>query len=264
MKQQLYIGYFIGICLILYVYYNLYKIEGFELPTTKAMIIIEPRKHPLLKKVIKNFDKYMDSSWDLYVYHGLSYASYAKECTESITSRKVILLPLGTDNMTATDYNRLFKKKHFWDTVNAENILVFQTDSVLCGKSTSTINEYTSYDYIGCSYDNKTIGTKSFPLWGAEHEFYGIGGLSFRKKSFMLECIYQNQNVPDEFPEDMFFSQCVAKSSNRPPNAKVLNQFCTQFVFNQKSFGAHKTNIDLTNKSDFYDYCPEALMLEES
>jgi hypothetical protein len=63
----------------------------------------------------------------------------------------------------------------------------------------------------------------------------------------MLSCIYDNPDIPDELPEDMFFSQCVAKSSKRPPNAKTLNQFCTQFVFREKSWGAHKTNIDLQN-----------------
>ena len=253
----------IAICLLLYVYYNMYNLEGFQIPTTNAMIIVEPRKHPLLKKVISNFDAYMDSSWDLYVFHGKSYSDYAKTCTETITKRRVIRIALDTDNMTSTDYNRMFKKKHFWDKINAENILVFQTDSVVCGASGRSIDDFSKYDYIGCSFDNKVIGPNLFIHWEPQYEYYGIGGLSFRKKSFMLSCIYANQGAPDEFPEDMFFSQCVAKSPNRPPSATVLNQFCTQFVFKEKSFGAHKTQIDLYNKTEFYDYCPEALMLED-
>ena len=265
MKSKLYIVGIIVFFLVCFVYYNSYNIEGFKMFTTNAMIIIEPRRHPLLKKVIENFDKHMDPSWDLYVYHGKSHSDYAKMCTENITKRRVVLIALDTDDMTATDYNRLLKMKHFWNSINAENILVFQTDSVLCGKSQHKINEYIAYDYIGCSYDNKTIGTNKFIHWGPEFEFYGVGGLSFRKKSFMLECINDNPNVPDNFAEDIFFSQCVARSFNRPPNAKILNEFCTQFVFNEKSFGAHKTNIDLlTDKTEFYEYCPEAIMLEDS
>ena len=253
----------IAICLLMYVYYNMYNLEGFQIPTTNAMIIVEPRKHQLLKSVIENFNKHMDSSWDLYVFHGESYAEYAKECTENVKKRRIKYISLETDDMTPTDYNRLFKKKQFWDKINAENILVFQTDSVICGATTHSINNFIKYDYIGCSYDNKVIGPNMFIHWEPQYEYYGIGGLSFRKKSFMLNCIYANQGVPDEFPEDMFFSQCVAKSANRPPTASVLNQFCTQFIFNEKSFGAHKTNKDLSNKTEFYDYCPEALMLEE-
>lgn len=261
--MKTHIAAFVGLLLLFYVYYCFYSLEGFKNTiTTKAMIIIEPRKHPLLRKVIENFDEHMDPSWNLYVYHGESSAKYARECVRNVTKRKVILLPLGSDNMTSTDYNKLFKKKHFWDTVNAEKILVFQTDSVLCGKSKKTINDYSDYDYIGCSYDNKTIGTKMFIHWDPKYEFYGIGGLSFRNKSFMIDCINNNPGIPDDFPEDMFFSQCVARSKNRPPSAKVLNQFCTQFVYNENSFAAHKTNIDLKNKDEFYGYCPEALMLE--
>jgi hypothetical protein len=263
MKLQIFVG-FVIIILFLYVYYNFSCIEGFYETTTKAMIIIEPRKHPLLKKVIENFDKHMDSSWDLYVFHGLSFEDYAKECTSNILSRKVILKQLDYDNMSATDYNTLFKKKHFWNKIDAEDILVFQTDSVLCGGSSKTINEYIKYDYIGCSYDNKVIGEKMFRHWSPQYHFYGIGGLSFRKKSFMIQCIYDNPDVPNDFPEDMFFSQCVAKSSKRPSSAKVLNQFCTQFVFKEESWGAHKTNVDLQNRDEFYEYCPEARMLENS
>jgi hypothetical protein len=263
MKTKLYLAGLVGVCLLFYVYYSFYNNEGFQNFTRNAMIIIEPRRHHLLKKVITNFDEHMDPSWELYVFHGESFREYAKECTAHITKRKVILIPLNTDDMTATDYNRMFKKKQFWDSVIAENILVFQTDSVLCGSSAKTINDYTSYGYIGCSYDDKTIGPNMFMHWEPQYEYYGIGGLSFRKKSFMLDCIYKNQDVPDEFPEDMFFSQCVAKSPNRPESAKVLNQFCTQFVYKEKSFGAHKTNIDLQNKTEFYDYCPEAIMLED-
>jgi hypothetical protein len=241
----------------------MYNLEGFQTHTTNAMIIVEPRKHRLLKKVIENFHMYMDSSWDLYVFHGQSYSKYARECTENLTKRRVKHIALQTDNMTSTDYNSLFKKKHFWDKINAENILVFQTDSVICGASGRSINDFTKYDYIGCSFDDKTIGPNMFIHWEPQYEYYGIGGLSFRKKSFMLNCIYANQGAPDEFPEDMFFSQCVAKSVNRPSTATVLNQFCTQFVFKEKSFSAHKTNKDLYNKTEFYDYCPEALMLED-
>jgi hypothetical protein len=42
-----------------------------------AMVIVEPREHKLLEAVIKNFDDIMDSSWDLYVFHGKSFSKHA-------------------------------------------------------------------------------------------------------------------------------------------------------------------------------------------
>lgn len=256
-KKIFYIAGLLGLLLILYVFYRLYILET---STTRAMIIVEPRNHTLLKPVIENFDKYMDKSWDLYVFYGNLNKEIALQATSNISGRKFIHLPLYVDNMTALEYNRLFKKAEFWNQVDAEDILVFQTDAVLCSKG---INNYTMYDYIGCSYDDKSIGYNGFPDWGPNHEFYGIGGLSFRKKSFMLQCIKTSKRHPDH-PEDMFYSECVAKSSRRPPSAKVLNQFCTQHVYKEKSFGAHKTQVDLQNKQEFYNYCPNALILEGS
>jgi hypothetical protein len=45
---------------------------------------------------IKNFDRIMDSSWDLYVFHAASSQDYAKEAVRSITKRNVFLKPLET------------------------------------------------------------------------------------------------------------------------------------------------------------------------
>lgn len=262
-KQLFYMTSFIAVCLIVYVYYQFYNLDGFQnVVSTNAMIIVEPRMEPRLKAVIKNFDDIMDSSWDLYLFYGKSYINYAQASTREIVKRKVILIQLEVNNMSSSEYNFLFKQKQFWDNINAENILVFQTDAILCKKSNFKIKDFINYSYIGCSYDNKIIG-KNNVIWETEDlSFYGVGGLSFRKKSFMIDCIENFPQIRSTIPEDVFFSQCLTKSPNRPPNAITLNNFCTQYNYIGNSFGAHKTNIDLKNKDIFYQYCPEAKILE--
>jgi len=230
---------------------------------SKAMVIVEPRAHALLKGVIENFDKNMDKSWDMYVFHGKSQEAFAKEATSSVSGRRVYLLPLDTDNLTADGYNSLFKKPSFWNKVHAEHILVFQTDTVLCGKSMNKINNFLKYPYIGCPFDDKKVG--AHPVWG-NYPFYGIGGLSFRKKSFMMNCIKRYPNVEDNYAEDVFFSKCVKDEGNvENITVDVLNNFCTQHIYAKDSFGAHKVNVDLKNKiekKEFYSFCPEATLLE--
>ena len=59
MKSKLYIAGITAFFLVCYIYYKFYKIEeGFKMITTNAMIIIEPRRHPLLKKGIFVFGFY--------------------------------------------------------------------------------------------------------------------------------------------------------------------------------------------------------------
>jgi hypothetical protein len=259
--------YTIIIISILYLYfaYRYYvRVEGFEsIPQGgNAMVIVEPRDHKLLEPVIKNFDEEMDSSWDLYVGHGKSHGEIVKKITDKITKRKVFLINLETDNLTADEYNTLFKDKKFWDKINAEYILVFQTDTILCNKSIKKISNFMHFDYIGCPFDDKSVGDVKLDFWNGH--FYGIGGLSFRKKSFMIDCIEKN---PDNkgMAEDVLFSHCVGKTSKIKPTIGDMNSFCTQHVYTHDSFGTHKVDKDLKiGKDKYYEYCPAAKILEDS
>ena len=113
-----------------------------------ALVIVEPRKHKMLKYVCENFDQNMCKSWDLYVFHGKSHRGHAEEAVQNIEGRKVHLLGLEKDDFTADDYNITFKSLDFWNQVKAENILVFQTDAVLCPASKFKIQDFMDFDYI--------------------------------------------------------------------------------------------------------------------
>ncbi len=269
------------IAYIIYKCYNAAKYpiyENFQ-SVSKAMIIVEPRKHKLLKTVIANFDNRMDASWDLYVFHGRQNKTEAKEAINNINKRNVFLKELDYDNISADEYNELFKDEDFWNQINAEHILVFQTDAVTCSKSTHSIDEFLQYGYIGCSANNEIIGVHPNSPWYSgpdtwlnkskmkDYSFYGIGGLSLRKKSFMLKCI-KRMPYPKTFPEDVYYSECVKEfedASLRPESANTLMNFCAQYSYSpdNKSWGAHKTNASIPLSDPFYEYCPEAKVLFE-
>jgi hypothetical protein len=232
---------------------------------SKALVIVEPRKHEHLKYVCENFDKNICKSWDLYVFHGKSAGAYAQEATAGIKGRKVYLIPLETDNLDSNGYNALFKSLDFWNQVKAENILVFQTDSVLCPASEYKIRDFMKYDYIGCGSYAGAIGNKK-DIWGNDYSkgnsFYGIGGLSFRKNSFQKQCIRKYPEIAVDYPEDVFYSNCVEQSPNKPESAEVLANFCTQDSFVKKSFGAHNTwYMKKEDREPFYAFCPAAEIL---
>jgi hypothetical protein len=237
------------------------QVEKFASKTRRAMIIVEPRPHPLLGQIIRNFDTRIPKEWDLYIFHGPSHAAYANESTRGVSpNRRTFLKALDTDNLTADEYNKLFKSKSFWDRIDADDILVFQTDAVTCAKSQWNIDSFTDLDYVGCAYDHQ-IGPGVH--WGKDHSFYGSGGLSFRKKKFVMECIAANPNIDPHAPEDVFYSDCVEKSPNKPKDASTLAKFCTQNSYMEPSFGAHQIDKQLAphHRALFVDHCPEAAML---
>lgn len=230
----------------------------------KAMIIVEPREHKNLAPVIKNFNKVMPPEWDMYVFHGKSTGQFALNASVGVEEkRRLFLVPLHVDNLTADTYNELFKDPTFWNQIDAETIFVFQTDAALCANSPRNIEEFTKYDYIGCSVDNTRFGKNVF--WNNDKEttyFYGVGGLSLRSKSFTLKCIADKADIDKYYPEDVFYSNCVAMSPNKPENAVVMSRFCSQNRYMDDSFGVHKPGMkDKTEKARLFAYCPEAKAL---
>lgn len=248
----------------------------------KAAIIVEPRKHPLLQHILENFHARLDSSWDMYIFHGTSSKAYANDAIAGIKRngrRRIFLKSLGSDNLSGDQYNKLFKDPSFWDQIDAEHILVFQTDAVSCANSRHSIDSFLRFGYIGCS-SGKAIGVHPTSYWGGEdvwfgkgsmrkYPFYGVGGLSLRRKSFALDCIRKMSEFPADFPEDVFYSICLKRPENkdiRPQSAGEIQNFCTQGSYDDqhKSWGAHKTNQSLSESSAFYGFCPEAKILFKS
>lgn len=231
----------------------------------KAMVIVEPRKHQDFERVLQQFDEQMPTDWDLYVFHGKSARRFLEEVTTGLSNeRKVYLKALPSDNLTINEYNRLLKDPKFWDQIDAEDILIFQTDTALCAASPFSIDRFRQYGYIGCSNKKDSIGMTN-QVWAKDIPFYGIGGLSFRKKSFTMKCIKENPNVHPDRAEDVFYSECIHKETGpiKPESAKILCEFCAQHSFNAHSFGAHKTKtMDPNDKKSFYAFCPEAKFLD--
>lgn len=225
----------------------------------RAMVIVEPRAHPLLPYVIANFDATVDPRYTLYVFHGPSNKEFARDAASHARRRPVRLVAMTHDNLTAGQYNALLKSPWFYDQIHAEHILVFQTDAAACGASPHRIAEFEKYGYVGCAHDDR-IGRNTH--WG-KAAFYGVGGLSLRRKSSALECI--RREGPNTEAEDVFFSNCVDKGyGTKPENGPVLQAFCSQSMFGAHSFGVHQPT--LMRQADipaFTKYCPEAIPLLE-
>lgn len=226
-----------------------------------AFIVVEPRKHEHLAKVIEAYHQILPARWTLYIVHGRRNKAYAKQAAANVekSGRKVVYAQLNTDNLTAAQYNALFQTNALWDIVNEEHVLVFQTDSMPCGKPLD-MERFGKFGYIGCAYGNR-VGKNTY--WG-KHSFYGVGGLSLRRKSFMQQCI-QRRAKEDE-PEDVAFSNCVDELDFPVPTAADVGDFCAQNTWGDtskppSSFGVHRYKSMMKNeavKREFIRYCPNA------
>jgi hypothetical protein len=153
------------------------------------------------------------------------------------SKREIKMVDLGVNNLILNQYNLLFFSHYFYDKIETETFLVFQTDTLISDKYVDTIYDFLEYDYIGApwKFDNKD-----------DYDCVGNGGLSLRKKSKMIEMINKGGYL-DEYGnphnEDRFFSDTCGNKidiSLYKPCFETASKFSVETYFSDMSFGLHK------------------------
>lgn len=184
-------------------------------------IIVEPRKHPALLFVLRNFIENLSSEeWSFVVLHGNQNKEFIEQILEQLeaegkTNRpfqppslrtRIQTVNIGVDNLNRYEYSDLFFNPRFYDYyVPTEIFLIFQTDTMIIPENRHKINDYLAYDYVGAPWppNNEYVGTEN-----------GNGGLSLRRKSKMLELLTYAESpllvgqipMADKcYVEDLFF-----------------------------------------------------------
>lgn len=188
-------------------------------------IIIEPRKHKALAFVLQNFLENLSEDWGFTIFHGQSNKEYILDIIHALPAYKhrfQKLVQLNVDNLNQSEYSELFKTKEFYDCIDTDIFLNFQTDALILKEHKDLLNLFLQYDYVGAPWNNT---------------FVGNGGLSLRKKSKMLEIL---RTVPKTTSnEDIFF--CTENKTvpmHRPP-FELAKLFSVETVFSEISFGIH-------------------------
>ena len=217
--------------------------------------------------VVLNFINILPDEWKIKIFHGKSAYNYIyySDLKDYIDSNKIFLQQLDVDNLNAYTYSDLLKSKKFWEDCLVENILIFQTDSVLCKNSEFNINDFLDFDYIGSAW-----------WWNVKNQndnyHGGNGGLSFRKKSSMIECINAfppvkttgNVNILAERYEDVYFIQALFNLNKKISTKEESKKFGIQSFYDKyKSFGTHRFYDFLSKKQKdlFLEKCPEGKII---
>jgi hypothetical protein len=208
-------------------------------------VIIEPRKHKALKYVLNNFMENLDENWNFIIFHGNNNLEYVNNIINSDLTKyknRIVLINLNVDNLTAEQYSYLLKQSSFYENIQTETFMIFQTDSGICVNQKHLIYDFIDYDDVGAPWYHGGVGN---------------GGLSIRKKSKMLEIIEKSQ-VYIEL-EDVFFSYQHNNIKINKPDFEKAKLFSVEQVFSKKSFGFHKAWACLnTYEYDLFKrYCPE-------
>jgi hypothetical protein len=207
----------------------------------KICVIVEPRKHPLLKYVIYNFMYLLAPyGWGLHVFCGLENVEFCLDILKTLEAhnklKHVEITSVNKNNLDMDEYNILLTNEGFYKAISslAKYVLIFQTDTILLDGDLSFFIEK-GYDFVGAPW-------KHSPEKGCN------GGLSLRNREKIIEIckskpfyIYNTgkKNIPCD-NEDGFFSFTHADSLNIP-SLEEKKQFAMETIWSDNPKGLHKT-----------------------
>ena len=196
-------------------------------------VIVEPRLHPLLKNVINNMIEFLNINTKIMVFHSDINMEFLLSNYKD--NNRIILKKLNNlrnNNLTIREYNVLLTSMTFWNKINGEYILIFQTDSCLCQPIDSfNFEEFKNYGFIGAPC--REIDDK--------YNTWRNGGFSLRRKSLTLKCLkilqpYEKVTIN----EDKFYT-VICRDIIKPAPYDLSMKFSIEKYYYDKPIGLHKT-----------------------
>ena len=195
-------------------------------------VIVEPRCHPCLEYVIKNFLRFTNDKWGLHVFHGVKNESFIKDLFKNIEN--IIYTNINKDNLSIEEYNILVtSNSNFHDKIRSNTFLIFQSDSLFLRDMNDKLMKY---DYVGAP-------------WPHHDNMVGNGGLSIRNKNIFITIC--NQFIrPNNLPEDLFYAICLKRiDANVAPFIVACDFSCENIPTTSLPIGCHEhiQNIQIPN-----------------
>ena len=186
-------------------------------------VIVELRRHPHLSYVLRNVAYFLGESWGIHVFCGTDNEMFVREIVHGWGG--VRITNLGKKDYTKEDYSRLLTSPMFWRGLDAEYILIFQTDSILRRRG---IEEFLQYDYVGApwkSSDTPEVG--------------GNGGLSLRRRSVMLSILESGPPPGPGEAEDIYFCHRLREGAYNAAPKEVALRFSVEELYHPDPLGTH-------------------------
>jgi len=200
----------------------------------KVAVIVEPRNLNVISDLLVWMVHLLSpKGWHVIVYHGNLNLELVRSTS---VSHLIEFRSLDKDNLTIQDYSNLLKTIEFWELIRFENILIFQTDSVLLDNN---LDEFLKYDFVGAPFTEECV-----KLYNVKQPV-GNGGLSLRKRTAMLKVLSLHKKYPRIIRrrfhnfEDVFFT-------NYPlyimvcPTKEVAMDFSVECIWHNNPKGYHK------------------------
>jgi hypothetical protein len=194
-----------------------------EIPLTSEyrVVIVERRIHPNLEFILYNA-AYFARSWSITIICSDLNQEYIKHL---VRNKSVDIVPMFQGNpepdIGKLEYNCLLQTKEFYEKFSSEYLLFMEMDTYLRKPIDSTLFQY---DYVASvySWDDSMAG----------------GGLSFRKKSAMLDICENYEQI--EKAQDIYACKGMKTLGYKLPTAEEASPFFSESIIYNDPLGVHQ------------------------
>jgi hypothetical protein len=218
--------------------------------SSKKSVLVETRVLPHTEFVIKNTIQKLGEGWGHMIFCSKKNYEQIKSISDSISSHIEIII-LKKSIRTREDYNNLLLSKKFWNQINCEKVLVYQTDTFIFK---NLDEQFLKYDYVGAPWSTEHSEYIHKRLPTEELITHGNGGLSIRSVSMIKNILNRHTLVRNIFedglrycPEDLFFAYYAHKENYAIAPKSVAEKFSYEYIFPDgvSTFGAHQPWLHL-------------------
>jgi hypothetical protein len=219
------------------------SVEAATVAPNRAVVLVEPRPHPALEFVLRNFRHFLPT-WRVVIVHGTENERFVKEVVSKIHG-SFSFIDCGVHDLPAPAYNTLFTRPKFWEAIGtAEWVLIAQTDTMLLKPAEAELEDLIARNlrFVGAPW-NFSCGVCSGPLdGGCGHmidqavvaslapDMVGNGGLSLRHVPSMQQAL-------ERFHLDAaVVTELVKKWGATPETSTKLKGTTNEDVFFCKAF----------------------------
>ncbi|KAL8833363.1 MAG: hypothetical protein Q9170_004316 [Blastenia crenularia] len=235
---------------------------------TKVALLIENRPEGMLAPHMLHMISVIPPDWKAQFMgsdESLAYINSSRAIQYQVSIGKLDLTHIPNNMSVAgqEEISQFLTTLWVYDTLlkPAENLLVFQTDSILCSQSGKSLNDWLDYDWVGAP-------------WNRAGRFGGNGGLSMRKVSSIITVLQNQIRIPHSEPEDVWLSVRLGHLTGaKLANGTIANEFSVENTYAERPMGYHLGHSGRGNPAAYlgtpekrqkiWDYCPEIKMLTD-
>lgn len=190
---------------------------------TKAAVIVETRPLFFLPMVLRNIAYFLGPEWNIHILCGDLNERFVRQTVATWNANVNVLR--GVRRLETSKYNALLTSREFWEGFSEEKILIFQSDSLMCG---SHIGEFLQYDYVGA------------PCVEFSERYVANGGFSLRTRAKVLQAIADVPYAGEA--EDVYLTAAMRRVGARMPDVKTASRFAVEVVYTEHPVGVHGTD----------------------